>query len=70
MGSPMRYIRLVGPRTCGERAGAFRGKPRTEASFVIPADWPYAYIEIEDTHGRLAWTNTLESRATPATKGV
>lgn len=57
--SPVRFIRLVGPRTSGDRCGAFRGKLRTEASFAIPADWPYAYIEIEDTHGRRAWTNTL-----------
>ena len=58
--SPVRFIRLVGPRSSGLRAGAFRGKLSTEATFTIPADWPYAYVEIEDARGRRAWTNTLE----------
>jgi hypothetical protein len=31
----------------------------TEAAFDLPADWPYAYLEIEDDRGRRAWTNTL-----------
>ncbi len=57
--SPVRFARLVGPRWYGQRVGAFRGKLLTEASFEVPADWPYAYVEIEDAHGRRAWTNTL-----------
>jgi hypothetical protein len=57
--SPVRFIRLAGPRTKGDRTGAFRGRLIDGASFAIPADWPYAYVEIEDAHGRRAWTNTL-----------
>ena len=57
--SPVRFIRLVGPRSCGARCGAFRGRLLTEASFDLPPDWPYAYVEIEDHRGRRAWTNTL-----------
>jgi hypothetical protein len=56
--SPVRFARLVGPRWSGERCGTFQGKLITEATFTLPADWPYAYIEVEDAHGRRAWTNT------------
>lgn len=66
--SPVRFIRLVGPRDSGQRVGAFRGKLQTEATFPIPATWPYAYVEIEDARGRRAWTNTLDIPATPAVK--
>jgi hypothetical protein len=59
--SPVRFARLVGPRWCGQRYGAFQGKLLAEATFSLPADWPYAYIEIEDAHGRRAWTNTLRT---------
>jgi len=31
----------------------------TEASFTIPPEWPFAYVEIEDEAGNCAWTNTL-----------
>ena len=31
----------------------------TEATFDIPKDWSYHYIEIEDEAGRRAWTNAL-----------
>lgn len=58
--SAVQFVRLVGPGWCGERHGAFTGGDRiTEAAFNIPADWPYAYLEIEDAAGRRAWTNTL-----------
>lgn len=57
--SPVRFIRLVGPGTRGERVGAFRGKLITSATFDVPAKWPFAYLEVEDGHGRRAWTNTL-----------
>ena len=57
--SPVRFARLVGPHWCGQRHGSFHGKLLTEATFSIPADWSYAYIEIEDARGRRAWTNTL-----------
>ena len=35
------------------------GQTFTEASFEIPEDWPYMYIELEDGLGRRAWTNSL-----------
>jgi hypothetical protein len=57
--SPVRFARLVGPATHGRRAGAFRGKLLTGASFEVPPDWPYAYVEIEDSRGRRARTNNL-----------
>ena len=57
--SPVQFIRLVGPATLGDRIGSFDGKLFTEATFGIPQDWPYAYLEIEDSQGRLAWTNPL-----------
>ena len=59
--SPVRFARLVGPHWCGHRCGAFHGKLLTEATFPLPSDWPYAYVEIEDARGRRAWTNTLRT---------
>ena len=32
---------------------------RTKATFEVPDDWGYAYIELEDYMGRRAWTNPL-----------
>ncbi len=57
--SPVRFVRLVGPRNRGKRIGAFDGAPLTEATMEIPGDWAYAYLEIEDARGRRAWTNPL-----------
>ena len=57
--SPVAFIRLIGPRGLGTRAGSFEGPPITEASFEAPADWAYAYLELEDSRGRRAWTNNL-----------
>lgn len=57
--SPVRFARLAGPGSCGARRGVFSGKTMRQASFTVPADWPYAYLEIEDRQGRRAWTNTL-----------
>ena len=62
--SPVQFVRLVGPGYFGEQMGSFdqadaRGKLLTEASVTIHADWPYAYLEIEDARGRCAWTNAL-----------
>jgi hypothetical protein len=57
--SPVRFVRLAGPRHSGKRIGSFDGDLLSEASFEIPADWPYAYLEIEDEGGCLAWTNPL-----------
>lgn len=57
--SPVSFIRLVGPGSWGRRVGSFDGETFTEASFDVPADWAWAYVEIEDDRGRHAWTNTL-----------
>jgi hypothetical protein len=57
--SPIQFARLVGPNHLGTRVGAFDGRLMEEASFAVPGDWPYAYLEIEDSERRRAWTNTL-----------
>ena len=57
--SPVRFVRLVGPQSFGKRIGSFDGSLLTEGILEIPADWLYAYVEIEDAQGRLAWTNPL-----------
>ncbi|NIA22269.1 MAG: hypothetical protein GWP05_09980, partial [Anaerolineaceae bacterium] len=58
--SPIRFARLVGAAWDGRRVGSFEeGKLIAEATFELPEDWPYAYIEIEDAQGRRAWTNPL-----------
>ncbi|RKY70031.1 MAG: hypothetical protein DRP97_04410 [Candidatus Latescibacterota bacterium] len=57
--SPVRFVRLVGPTYAGNRIGSFDGKLVTEAAFEIPSEWPFAYLEVEDAQGRLAWTNPL-----------
>jgi hypothetical protein len=57
--SPVSFIRLVGPAERGARIGSYDGRRFSEATFRVPEDWSYAYIEIEDECGRRAWTNTL-----------
>ncbi len=57
--SPIRFLRLVGPGSRGNRLGSFDGPLLTSASLPIPQDWSYAYVEIEDETGRRAWTNNL-----------
>jgi hypothetical protein len=57
--SPVQFIRLVGPRYLGQRRGSFDGALIDRAVFDLPQDWSYAYLEIEDDHGRRAWSNTL-----------
>jgi hypothetical protein len=57
--SPVQFLRLVGPADRGARLGSFDERRFTEATFRVPGDWPYAYVEIEDDCGRRAWTNTL-----------
>jgi hypothetical protein len=57
--SPVRFARLVGPADKGKRIGSFDGDRLTQAAFELPAEWPYAYLEIEDECGRCAWTNSL-----------
>ena len=50
---------LVGPAWTGERVGSFDDRRITSASFDLPADWEYVYLEVEDDRGRRAWTNNL-----------
>jgi hypothetical protein len=57
--SPVQFARLVGPAHCGARVGSFDGSLISEAAFEIPRDWPYTYLEIEDSCRRRAWTNPL-----------
>lgn len=57
--TPVQFIRLVGPASCGWRTGSFDGQLLTQASMEIPIDWDYIYIEIEDKEGKRAWSNTL-----------
>jgi hypothetical protein len=57
--SPVRYVRLVGPGYRGLRQWAEDDGLLTTATLEIPANWDYVYLEIEDAHGRTAWTNTL-----------
>ena len=61
--SPIQFARLVGPRYYAKQTGNFDGSTFTEAAFEIPAEWEYAYLEIEDTAGKRAWTNTLLTAA-------
>lgn len=60
--SPVQMVRLVGPGRNGKRIGSFDGKTITEASFDLPEEWDFAYLEIEDRCGKRAWTNTLFSK--------
>jgi len=57
--SPVAFIRIVGPAFRGGRVGSFDGSLVTDASFNLPAEWKYAYLELEDQNGRRAWTNNL-----------
>jgi hypothetical protein len=64
--SPVQFVRLVGPAEKGMRLGSFDGETRQETTFQVPPSWSYAYIEIEDTRGRRAWTNSLIVEANKA----
>ena len=57
--SPVQIARIVGPDFRGERKGSLDGQLITTASFRIPADWKYVYLELEDQLGRRAWTNNI-----------
>ena len=50
---------MVGASSAGQRLGASEGEHLTAATFQLPDDWPYAYLEIEDDQGRRARTNPL-----------
>ncbi len=57
--SPVKFIRLVGPGANGKRTGSFDGPLLTDFRVSIPEEWQYVYVEVEDKHGRRAWTNNL-----------
>ncbi len=57
--SPVRFVRLAGPRSRGARLGSFDGAEITEVRMPVNTEWKYVYLEIEDAAGRRAWTNTL-----------
>ena len=57
--SPVQFVRLVGPGHLGNRIGTFDDALLSKATFEIPGDWPYAYLELEDAQGRRAWTSSL-----------
>jgi len=57
--SEIQFARLVGPSWLANRTGVFDGGSLTEVSFEVPEDWRYTYLEIEDHHGKRAWTNNL-----------
>ncbi len=59
--SPVRAIRLVGPRGMGVHQGHWKNGTITQATFDIPSDWSYARLEIVDELGRKAWSNSLFS---------
>jgi hypothetical protein len=54
--SPVRYIRLIGPKSLGNWIVS-QGNEIKE--FEIPSNWTYARLEIEDENGKRAWSNTL-----------
>ncbi len=57
--SPIVHARLIGPRDKAKWRNALGKKPMTDTHFRIPAEWPYARMEIEDAHGKVAWSNPL-----------
>lgn len=68
--SPVRFVRLVGPRCLGRRLGTFEGPELTRASLRVPQDWAYTYVELEDIRGRRAWTNGLFATHAPTNRGL
>jgi hypothetical protein len=58
--SPVNAIRLLGSEYLCKAEIDFNGKNTiSEHTFDIPQDWPYVYIELEDSNGKRAWTNNL-----------
>ena len=57
--SPVIHARLVGPRGLNKYRGTHDKEPMTDMHFRLPDDWPYARLEIEDTDGKVAWSNPL-----------
>jgi hypothetical protein len=57
--SPVRFVRLVDPGCEATRGGSYEGSLITEVTMPVPMDWSYVFVEIEDEHGRRAWTHPL-----------
>ena len=57
--SPVVYARLIGAGGLIKYRGVPVKEPMTEIHFRLPDDWPYARLEIEDVHGKIAWSNPL-----------
>ena len=57
--SPIRFARLVGPGSAGDRLGDFAGSEMTGFRFSLDRSWSYIRLEIEDALGRRAWSNAL-----------
>jgi len=57
--SPVQFVRVVGPAFRGNRLESSEGEMLTDVEMPIPDDWDYAYVEVEDSGGRRAWTNSL-----------
>ena len=59
--SPVAHTRLIGPREKSKwrPAGSVGQATVTSGHFRIPGDFAYVRLEIEDEHGRMAWSNPL-----------
>jgi hypothetical protein len=57
--SPVRFARLAGPASLGDRVGDFTGAEMDEFSFSLDPSWDYIRLEVEDSQGQRAWSNAL-----------
>jgi hypothetical protein len=57
--SPVKFIRLVGPRYLCEKLIAEDGETITQAEFDLPGEWETVYLQLEDEQRRMAWTNNV-----------
>jgi len=57
--SPVLYARLTGQPGKYKFKGSSDGSTMTQANFRLPEDWIFARLEIEDEHGKIAWSNPL-----------
>jgi len=57
--SPIRIAHLCGPAWRGGTSGLAGGALVSEVALEIPTDCRYVRLQLEDEHGRRAWTNTL-----------
>ena len=67
--SPVRFVRIAGPASRGNRRGSFQGPLLTNVRIAVPEEWGYVYLEIEDEAGRRAWTNSLFVTEGPPERG-